>query len=156
LKKVLFVFLVLSSLLWSETFNVSKDELCLIRKIKVYENPMWIASIKVRSGKVIYFSSPKSMFEFYYRPGKWPEYNVKSDNDMRIHVTDYNSLEKIPARDAFFVYGSTKVSPGGDDLVPFKTKEAAQKFYDENSGKRIFSFEETSAALINYLNGRYK
>jgi len=147
---------MMSSLLWSETFNVPKDELCLIRKIKVYENPMWIASIKVRSGKVIYFSSPKSMFEFYYRPGKWPEYNVKSDNDMRIHVTAYNNLEKILARDAFYVYGSTEISPGGDDLIPFKTKADAQKFYDKHSGKRIFTFKDTSAALINYLNGRYK
>lgn len=146
----------MSSLLWGETFNVSKDELCLIRKIKVYENPVWIASVKVRSGKVIYFSSPKAMFEFYHRPGKWPEYNVKSDSDMRMHVTDHNSLEKIEARDAFYVYGSTKVSPGGDDLIPFKSKEDAQKFYDNNNGKRIFVFTEISSALINYLNGRYK
>lgn len=156
MKKVLLLVLVISSLLWSETFHVSKDELCLIRKIKVYKNPVWIASIKVRSGKVIYFSSPKAMFEFYHRPGKWPEYNVKSDNDMRMHVTEHNTLEKIPAREAFYVYGSTKVSPGGDDLVPFKTREDAQKFYDENKGKRIFSFSDVSSALINYLNGRYE
>jgi len=156
LRKILLSILVLSSLLWSETYNVSKDELCLIRKFKVYKTPVWIASIKVRSGKVIYFSSPKSMFEFYHRPGKWPEFNVKSDDDMRIHVTEHNTLEKIPARDAFYVYGSTKVGPAGDDIVPFKTKEAAQKFYDENNGKRIFVFSDISSALINYLNGRYK
>jgi nitrous oxide reductase accessory protein NosL len=156
LKKIVLAILILSSLLWSETYNVSKDELCLIRKLKVYETPVWIASIKVRSGEVIYFSSPKSMFEFYHRPGKWPEYNVKSDDDMRIHVTEHDTLEKISARDAFYVYGSTKVSPGGDDLVPFKTKEAAQKFYDEYKGKRIFVFSDISSALINYLNGRYK
>ena len=156
MKKIVLAILILSSLLWSETYNVSKDELCLIRKLKVYETPVWIASIKVRSGEVIYFSSPKSMFEFYHRPGKWPEYNVKSDDDMRIHVTEHDTLEKISARDAFYVYGSTKVSPGGDDLVPFKTKEAAQKFYDEYKGKRIFVFSDISSALINYLNGRYK
>jgi nitrous oxide reductase accessory protein NosL len=155
-KKVLLLIVFLSSILWGETYSVPKDELCLIRKIEVYKNPTWIASIKVRSGKVLYFSSPKSMFEFYHRPGKWPEYNVKSDSDMRIHVTEYNTLEKIPARDAFYVYGSTKVSPAGDDLVPFKTKGDAQEFFDKNNGKRIFVFSEISSALINYLNGRYK
>ncbi|HIP31049.1 MAG TPA: hypothetical protein EYG93_02990 [Sulfurospirillum arcachonense] len=153
MKKILLAICILSSLLWSETYNVSKDELCLIRKIKVYKAPHWIASIKVRSGEVIYFSSPKSMFEFYNRPGKWPEYNVKSDDDMRIHVTEYDTLEKIPARDAFYVYGSTKISPAGDDLVPFKTKLAAQKFSDKNNGKRVFAFKDVPPALINLLNG---
>ena len=156
MKNILLIVIVLSSLLWSETYRVSKDDTCLIRKFKVYKAPAWIASIKVRSGEVIYFSSPKSMFEFYFRPGKWPEYNVKSNDDMRMHVTEYGTLQKILARDAFYVYGSTKISPAGDDLVPFKTREDAQKFYDSHHGKRIFIFTDISSGLINYLNGRLK
>lgn len=142
--------------MWGETYKVSKDELCLIRKFKVYKAPNWISSIRVRSGKVIYFSSPKGMFEFYFRPAKWPEYNVKADDDMVIHVTEYGTLKKISARDAFYVYGSNKTSPAGDDLVPFSTKEDAQKFHDNNNGKRIFDFYDISNGLINYLNGRLK
>lgn len=156
MKKILLSVLILSSILLGETYNVSKDKLCLIRKLKVYKSPSWIASVQVRSGEVLYFSSPKAMFEFYHRPGKWPEYNVKSDDDMRIHVTAYDTLEKIEARDAFYVYGSTLVGPAGDDLVVFKTKKDAQKFYDKNHGKRLFVFSDVSSALINYLNGRYK
>lgn len=153
MKKILLSLLVLGSLLWSETFNVSKDEICLIRKVKVYKEPSWIASIKVRSGKVIYFSSPKSMFEFYFLPGKWPEYNVKADDDMILHVTDYETLERIPAREAFYVYGSNKTSPGGDDLVAFKTKDGAESFASKNNGKRIFAFADVPEALVNFLNG---
>jgi nitrous oxide reductase accessory protein NosL len=153
MKKLLLSLLVLSSLLWSETFNVSKEDMCLIRKVKVYKTPAWIASIKVRSGKVIYFSSPKSMFEFYFLPGKWPEYNVKTDDDMILHVTNYATMERIPAREAFYVYGSNKTSPGGDDLVAFQTKEEAENFSKTNNGKRIFAFADVPEALVNFLNG---
>lgn len=153
MKKILLIIVILSSLLWSETHKVFKDDLCLIRKFKVYKTPAWISSIKVRSGEVIYFSSPKGMFEFYFRPVKWPEYNVKSDDDMRMYVTEYGTLEKISARDAFYVYGSTKISPAGDDLVPFRTREDAEKFYDNHHGERIFIFTDISSGLIN---GRLK
>jgi nitrous oxide reductase accessory protein NosL len=153
IKKVLLAVLVLSSLVFAETYHVSKDELGLIRKVKVYKEPKWIASIKVRSGKEIFFCSPKSMFEFYHIPGKWPEYNVKADSDMRIYVTDFVTLEKIEGRDAFYVYGSTSTSPAGDDFVAFKTKKDAQRFADANHGKRIFPFKDVSSALVNYLNG---
>ncbi len=153
MKNILLVFVLFSSLVFAESFNVSKDEIGLIRKVKVYKEPKWIASIKVRSGKEIFFCSPKSMFEFYNQPGRWPEYNVKADDDMRLHVTDFLTLEKIEARDAFYVYGSDKVSPAGDDLVAFKTKKDAQRFSDANKGKRVFAFKDVPPALIKLLNG---
>jgi nitrous oxide reductase accessory protein NosL len=153
MRKIILAVLVLSSFVFAESYHVSKDEVGLIRKVKVYKEPKWIASIKVRSGKEIFFCSPKSMFEFYHRPGKWPEFNVKADSDMRIYVTDFVSLEKIKGRDAFYVYGSHVISPAGDDLVAFKTKKEAQRFADSNNGKRVFTFKDVSAALINYLNG---
>ncbi len=153
MRKVLLAFLVFSSFVFAETYHVSKDEIGLIRKVKVYKEPKWIASIKVRSGTEIFFCSPKSMFEFYHRPGKWPEYNVKADNDMRLFVTDFITLEKIDGRAAFYVYGSRSISPAGDDLVAFKTKKNAQRFADANNGKRVFAFKDVSSALVNYLNG---
>ena len=153
MKKVLILVLLLSSFVFADSYQVSKDELGLIRKVKVYKEPKWIASIKVRSGKEIFFCSPKSMLEFYHLPGKWPEYNVKADSDMRIHVTDFITLEKIDGREAFYVYGSNKTSSAGDDLVAFKTKKDAQRFADSNNGKRIFAFKDVSFALVNYLNG---
>jgi hypothetical protein len=55
-----------------------KNTTCLVRHLKVYKEPKWVAKIKVRNGKTVYFSSPKSMFEFYFRTGKWYEVGVKS------------------------------------------------------------------------------
>ena len=166
--KLFTVLLFITSLLLADTptekpFNApafysmdfDKNTTCLVRHFKVYKDPKWVAKIKVRSGKTVYFSSPKSMFEFYHRPGKWFDVGVKSERDFsEIVVTDYETLKPINAEKAFFVYGSRATSPSGDDLVPLATKEAAEKFSKAYSGKRIFKFDEVSDALIRLINGR--
>jgi len=137
------------------TINYDKNTTCLVRHFKVYKAPKWIAKIEVRNGKTVYFSSPKSMFEFYHRPAKWFDVGVKSENDFaKIVVTDYDTLKAIDARKAFYVYGSRAISPAGDDLPAFKTKEEAETFVKKYSGSRIMKFNEISDALIRLLNGR--
>jgi len=135
--------------------DYDKNTSCLVRHFKVYKEPKWVAKIRVRNGKTVYFSSPKSMFEFYHRPGKWFDVGVKSERDFsKIVVTDYNTLKAIDGEKAFYVYGSRAISPAGDDLVAFETKKAAEDFSKIYSGKRIFKFDEVSDALIRLLNGR--
>ncbi len=137
------------------SMDFDKNTTCLVRHFKVYKDPKWVAKIKVRNGQAVYFSSPKSMFEFYHRPGKWFEVGVKSERDFsEIVVTDFETLKPINAEKAFFVYGSRATSPSGDDLVPLATKEAAENFSKAYSGKRILKFDEVSDALIRLLNGR--
>jgi len=162
------VLLFMTSLMFSEevefkafktdpfyTMNYDKNTTGIVRHLKVYKAPRWVAKITVRNGKTVYFSSPKSMFEFYHRPGKWFDVGVKSERDFsQIVVTDYETLKPINAETSFFVYGSRATSPAGDDLVPLATKEAAQKFSDQYSGKRILKFNEVPDALIKLLNGR--
>jgi len=167
MKKLLIAVLLLTSVTFAaaevEPFKVEKkyfltydkNTTCLVRHLKVYKEPKWVAKIEVRNGKIVYFCSPKSMFEFYHRPGKWFDVGVKSESDFsQIVVTDYENLKPINAKTAFFVYGSTVTSPAGDDLIPFSTKEAAEKFSKINSGKRVLKFEEVPDALIRLLNGR--
>jgi len=161
-------FLIVPLLLFAETaeikpfnaqpfysMNYDKNTTGLVRHLKVYKAPQWVAKIRVRNGKTVFFSSPKSMFEFYHRPGKWFDVGVKSERDFsQIVVTDYETLKPINAETAFFVYGSRATSPSGDDLVPLATKEAAEKFSTTYSGKRILKFDEVPDALIRLLNGR--
>ena len=167
MKKLLVVLLFLTSLISAEAevkpFQVEKkyfltydkNTTCLVRHIPVYKDPKWVAKIEVRNGKIVYFSSPKSMFEFYDRPGKWFDVGVKSERDFsKIVVTDYETLKPINAETAFYVYGSRATSPAGDDLVPLATKESAEIFSKKYSGKRILKFDEVSDALIRLLNGR--
>jgi len=151
--KLLIIALTIGTL-FGARIEVTKDTTCLIRKIKVYQAPEWVASVQVRSGETLYFSSPKSMFEFYFEPSRWPEYQVKQDDDMRINVTDYDTLEKIPAREAYYVYGSQKISPAGDDLPAFASKEKAEKFAKKYNGRRVLDFSQVSNGLINLLNDK--
>lgn len=135
--------------------NFTKETSCEIRKIKLYENPSWASKIDFKNGKSAFFCSPKSMFEFYFNVERWAEFNAKELSDFKnILVTDYKTLKIIDARKAFFVYGSHNISPAGDDLVAFESKEEAQKFLEKNNGKRIFDFDSVLNSLIRLLNGR--
>jgi len=132
-----------------------KNTTCLVRHFKIYKEPKWVAKIKVRNGKTVYFSSPKSMFEFYFRPGKWYEIGVKSERDFsEIVVTDYATLKPINAETAYYVYGANVTSPAGDDLIPFATKESAETFSKVYKGHRVMPFDKVSDALIKLINGR--
>ena len=136
-------------------FEYDKNTSCLVRQILVYKEPKWIAKIEARNGKTVYFSSPKSLFEFYHRPGKWFDVGVKNERDFsKIVVTDYETLKPIDGEKAFYVYGSNRTSPAGDDLPAFATKEGAIKFAKAHHGKRIMQFDKVSDALIRLLNGR--
>jgi len=155
MKRVFLGLLLLSSLLFSSNMNYDKESECLVRHIKVYKDPAWVAKIELENGKEIFFSSPKSMFEFYFRPGKWFEMGVKSEKDFKnILVTDFSTMKAVKAKGAFYVYGSNVTSPAGDDLVAFDSYAEAEAFSKKHNGKRILGFREVSDALIRLLNGR--
>jgi copper chaperone NosL len=154
MRKIVIGILLISSLLYSYSMDYTKDTTCLVRHLKVYENPKWVAKVELKNGKEVFFSSPKSMFEFFHRPGKWYELNVKSEDDFKnIIVTDFKTLLPVKAKGAFYIYGSNVTSPAGDDLVPFDSYKAAEIFAKEHNGKRILGFKEVSEALIKLLNG---
>ena len=154
IKIILGTFLV-SSLLFSFEMDYNKDTEGLVRHLKVYKNPKWVAKIEVSNGKKIFFSSPKSMFEFYFRPGKWYDIGVRSEKDFKnILVTDFETLKPVKAKGAFYIYGTNVTSPAGDDLVAFDSYKSAEEFSKKHNGKRILGFREVSDALIRLLNGR--
>ena len=135
--------------------DFDKNTTCIVRKFKVYKEPKWVGKIETRGGKTVYFSSPKSLFEFYHQPGKWFDIGVKSERDFsKIVVTDYETLKPIDAEKAFYIYGSRATSPAGDDLVAIETKDRAELFSKKYNGKRILEFDKVSDALIRLLNGR--
>jgi nitrous oxide reductase accessory protein NosL len=135
--------------------NFTKDTSCEIRKIKLYQNPIWASKIEFKNGKNAFFCSPKSMFEFYFNEEKWKIFEIESQSDFtNILITDYKTSKIVDAKKAFFVYGSSKISPAGDDLVAFESKEDASNYLQNNNGKRIFSFSEVKNSLIRLLNGR--
>jgi len=156
MKKIVILLAVSLSFLISEPIKTTKSDIGLIRKIKVYKYPKWVAKVVIKNtNKEVLFCSPKSMFEFYFQPSRFKEFGVKDLTGFKsITVTNYNNLDAIPALKAFFVYGSRAISPAGDDLPAFSTKKEAEDFAKKYSGKRVFSFGEVKFALIKLLNGR--
>lgn len=153
--KIVLAVVLAASVLFSYEMDYTKDTECLVRHFKVYKDPKWVAKIELKDGKKIFFSSPKSMIEFYHRPGKWFDIGVKSEDDFKdILVTDFDTLKPIKAKGAFYVYGANIISPAGDDLAPFSTYEAAENYSKKHNGKRIMNFKDISDALIRLLNGR--
>ncbi|MDA3907847.1 MAG: nitrous oxide reductase accessory protein NosL [Sulfurimonas sp.] len=153
--KIVLAIVLATSVLFSYEMDYTKETKGLVRHLKVYKDPRWVSKIELKNGKKIFFSSPKSMIEFYHRPGKWFDIGVKSEDDFKeILVTDFTTLKPINAKGAFFVYGGDITSPAGDDLPPFATYEAAENYSKKYNGKRIMHFNEISDALIRLLNGR--
>ncbi len=65
-----------------------------------------------------------------------------------IQVQDYYDLKAIDGQSAFYVTGSDVLGPMGHDFVPFSSKEAAEEFVKDHSGKNIYSFEEVTMEVI--------
>ncbi len=135
--------------------NFTKETKGQIRHLKVYKDPSWVSKINFSNEKSAFFSSPKSMFEFYFTKDKWKPFNVNVVDDFEdIIVTDFKTLKAINAKKAYYVYGSNKISPAGDDLAAFRSLNDAKLFMENNNGKRIFRFSQVQDALIRLLNGR--
>ncbi|MBU0721024.1 nitrous oxide reductase accessory protein NosL [bacterium] len=150
-----FIFGTLLMAADSYTMDYDGETTCLVRHFKIAKSSEWVSKIKMTNGKEIFFSSPKSMFEFYHTPGKWFEIGVKKESDIQeILVMDFDTLKPINAKSAFYVYGTNIISPAGDDLVAFDSYKTADAFAKKHHGKRIFGFREVSDALIRLLNGR--
>ena len=155
MKKIVLLSVFVLSFLHAQSIEYTKDDTCLIRKVKVYKDPRWVAKVVTIQDKSVYLSSPKSMFEYIYAAPRWPEFGALNENDMKsIQVTDFKTLDAIDAKTAYYVYGGNITSPGGDDLVPFAKKSDAQEYMKKHNGKRILRFSEVSIALINLINGR--
>lgn len=148
---MLFLFIQLGL---AAPLNFNKEDVCVIRKLKIYEHPHWAAQITLHSGKKVFTSSPKSMFEFIFKPKIYTDFNYTGKADIKeLMVTDYTSLDAINATQAFYVYGSNIISPSGDDLVAFSSKSDAENFLKKHHGSRVFTFSQVSFALIKLLNG---
>jgi hypothetical protein len=70
-----------------------------------------------------------------------------------IRVSDYYTLEAIPAKEAYYVLDPDVFGPMGHELVPFKTLKSAQTFKEEHHGKQIVRFDEITDSMVMALDG---
>ena len=84
--------------------------------------------------------------KFYFNPTK---YHANTNEQIsQINVTDYYSLELTDGKKAYYVIGSNVYGPMGEELIPFKNKDEAQKFMTDHFGKSLVSFDEIKEEMI--------
>ncbi|MCF6201970.1 MAG: nitrous oxide reductase accessory protein NosL [Hydrogenimonas sp.] len=146
---ILFVSLSASESAWGDKPNTLDP----VYKLKVDDYPKFSTEMVLKSGKRIRFCCVKAMIHFYFTPYRYPEYGVKSSEEIdKIFVKDYLDGKEVDAKKAWYVFGSRVVGPHGDDLIPFASKSRAELFVKRYGGSRIMPFMKLSAGLVRYLD----
>jgi len=134
-----------------------KTKLDPVYLIDVDKYPKFEAEIELKNGKTIRFASVKSMMNFFYHPEKYPGYGVgaKGWEIKKLFVRDYLDGRRVPAEQAWYVFGSRLTGPHGDDLIPLSSKTRAELFVKRYGGTRIMDYKELRSkgfGLIKYLD----
>jgi nitrous oxide reductase accessory protein NosL len=132
-----------------------KSEKCPVCGMFVYKYPKWAAYIfygPAGEQKRLVFDGVKDMMKFYLDPVRWGyDTNIKQ-HISRMAVQDYYTLKFIPAEAAWYVMGSDVYGPMGNELIPFASKEAAERFMKDHHGKRILRFDEIDERVVQKLD----
>ncbi len=129
--------------------DVPADAKCPVCGMFVGQYPKWAAMLVV-GDKHYYFDGVKDMMKYYIFDGDFP-YNRTAITEMM--VSDYYTLEKIPAKEAFYVLDADVYGPMGRELIAFKRAKEAKSFMAEHHGKRIVSFDQIDATMVMRLDG---
>ncbi len=128
---------------------VPAKEKCPVCGMFVAKYPKWVGLIVVGEKKY-YFDGAKDMMKFYIFDADFPYDRKKIET---IKVTDFYTLEGISAKEAFYVIGSDVYGPMGNELIPFKTQEAAKNFMNDHRGEEIVHFDKITAKMVMALDG---
>ena len=122
---------------------------CPVCGMFVTKYPKWAAMIE-ENGRRHYFDGVKDMMKYYIFDADFPYDRSRISHIM---VTDFYTLDAIPAKEAYFVYDGTLYGPMGRELVPFATEKAARNFMVDHAGKKILRFDEITPQLVMALDG---
>ena len=129
--------------------DVPGNAKCPVCGMFVFKYPKWAALIE-HDGKKHYFDGVKDMMKYYIFDGDFP-YDRSKISSMT--VSDYYTLEEIPAKEAFYVLDSDIFGPMGRELIPFKSKKSAKDFMADHNGKSMVLFDEISDKMVMALDG---
>ena len=113
-----------------ERIELPKDARCAVCGMPI-KNKQWATLIKA-GGKDYYFDGVKDMAHFYFA----------GEVAKEAYVSDYYTLEKLEAKDAFYVHGSNVFGPMGEEFIPCKDEAKAQSFMKDHAGKGVIKFDE--------------
>lgn len=132
-----------------EDLNVTPTQLCPVKQVTLEKNRDFIGVVVYKDNSFDVMSSPKYTFTQKHHMEKTKEKEV-----AKLWLMDYKSKKLIDANSAYYVFGSTLMSVGGDDIIPFKNEADAKEFKKEHKGKKIFRVDRMNENFINYLEIR--
>ncbi len=136
--------------------NTAPKNIDPVYGLDVTKHPKFQAKIVLANGKEILFCCPKAMFDLYFRPFNFPEYNIKEEKDFKqLLVKDYISGQWIDAKKALYVFGSRLQGPKGDDLIPVRNKDVLNVYMLKYGGSRVLTFPDIKKrgfGLIKFLD----
>ncbi len=124
---------------------------CPVCGMFVAKYPEWIATALYRDGHAHHFDGAKDLFKYLLDLPRWALGHQAGDI-VGLGVTEYYSLRRIDARNAWYVIGSDVLGPMGHELIPLETEADAIEFMADHKGKRIVRFTEVSPALLVWLD----
>jgi nitrous oxide reductase accessory protein NosL len=125
---------------------------CPVCHMKVKAADDWTAEIFYKDGTKLMFESPADMLAFFTEPKRYDVDDAHKDLsrvDM-VSVKDYQSKQKLDARDASFVYDSSVEGPMGPDFNPFASEELAETFIAANGGVLV-SLGQVTADIVRQV-----
>ena len=150
-----FCFISAAAAQSSKDTQPGAKEMCPVCGMLVSKYPNWTARVIYRDNVVHYFDGAKDMFKYLREPGKYAAGHRKEDITSLI-VTEFYGLTRIDARKAYYVVGSDVTGPMGHELVPLETRSDAEEFLKDHKGKRIYSFDQINADLVDRVdNGKF-
>ncbi|MDP1606473.1 MAG: nitrous oxide reductase accessory protein NosL [Rhodocyclaceae bacterium] len=121
-------------------------DLCPVCGMLVSKYPNWVATVLYRNGHAHHFDGAKDMFKYLFDLPKYAP-NHRREDIMTIAVTDYYNLQKVDAKNAFYVIGSDVLGPMGHELIPLATRTDAEDFLREHKGQKILRFDQVTRDL---------
>ncbi len=160
MRKLLSLLLLLPALaLGGDSIKLPDPEptdTCPVCGMFVAKYPEWIGTVLYKNGHAHHFDGAKDLFKYLLDMPKWAT-GHKAADIQSIGVTDYYSLSRIDAHDAWYVIGSDVLGPMGHELVATASKEDAQEFMHDHKGKGILQFKNvTHSLLLNLDKGIFK
>ncbi len=133
----------------SKKIAVPNGAKCPVCGMFVSKYPKW-ASEMIIGDKIYYFDGVKDMMKFYIFDG---DFHYERNKIKKILVTDYYTLEAIPAKMAYYVIGSKVYGPMGNELIPFKSEKEAKNFIKDHEGDKILHFNQITPKIVMGLDG---
>lgn len=132
-----------------EDLNITPTQVCPVKQVPLEKNRDFIGVVVYKDNSFDVTSSPKYTFKQFHYMQKTKEKEV-----VKTFVTDYKTKKLIDTQNAYYVFGSTLMSVGGDDIIPFAHENDAKAFMQQHKGKQLYRVDRMSEKFIDFLEIR--